>query len=151
MIITLTPYMVLLLFATRFADYAGASESLSYSYKAHNRFAKETVLIVSDVDVNMFPAMRSIPSGTTDMKLRSCIFNRQNMRQSQIATNQESLPSHFVICRNLWSRQWRHKLSPITLLTGIWKVEFWPIFVFTICIVYNSPNMRCQNELRECI
>ena len=27
--ITLTPYMVLPLFATRFADYAGASESLS--------------------------------------------------------------------------------------------------------------------------
>ena len=32
-------------------------------------------------------------------------------------TNQESLPSQFVICRNLWSRPWRHKLSPITLKT----------------------------------
>ena len=65
------------------------------SYKAHNRFTKET-LIVSDFDVNMFPALRSILSGTTDMNLRSCILNRHKMRQSQIATNHESMPSHFV-------------------------------------------------------
>ena len=44
------------------------------SYKAHNRFAKETLLIVSDVDVYMFPAHRSIPSCTTDMNLRSAIW-----------------------------------------------------------------------------
>ena len=69
------------------------------SYKANNRFTKETFLIVSDVDVNMFPAMRSIPSCNTDMNMRSCIFDRIKMRQSQIATIQESLPSHFVICR----------------------------------------------------
>ena len=87
------------------------------SYKAHNRFTKETLLIVSDVDVYMFPALRSIPSCTTDMNLRSCILNRHKMRQSQIATIQESLPSHFVICRILWSWPWRHKLSPITLKT----------------------------------
>ena len=71
------------------------------SYKAHNRFTKETLLIVPDVDVYMFPALRSIPSWTTDMNLRSCILNRHKMRQSQIATIQESLPSHFVICRIL--------------------------------------------------
>ena len=113
------------------------------SYKAHNRFTKETLLIVSDVDVYMFPALRSIPSCTTDMNLRSCILNRHKMRQSQIATIQESLPSHFVICRILWSWPWRHKLSPITLktcsgylgeypcslLTWIWKVVFLPILV----------------------
>ena len=34
--ITLTPYMLLPLFATRFADYAGASESLSYSHVSFN-------------------------------------------------------------------------------------------------------------------
>ena len=71
------------------------------SYRAHNRFTKETFLIVSDVDVNMFPALRSIPSCTTDMNLGSCILNRHKMRQSQSLTNQESLPSHFVICRIL--------------------------------------------------
>ena len=112
------------------------------SYKAHYRFAKETLLIVSDVDVYMFPALRSIPSCTTDMNLRSCILNRHKMRQSQIATIQESLPSHFVICRILWSWPWRHKLGPITLktcsgylgeypcplLTWIPKVSFLPIF-----------------------
>ena len=87
------------------------------SYKAHNRFTKETLLIVSDVDVYIFPVLRSIPSCTTDMNLRSCILNRHKMRQSQIATIQESLPSHFVICRILWSWPWRHKLSPITLKT----------------------------------
>ena len=59
------------------------------SYKAHNRFTKETLLIVSDVDVYMFPVLRSIPSCTTDMNLRSCILNRHKMRQSQIATIQE--------------------------------------------------------------
>ena len=73
------------------------------SYKAHNRFTKETLLKVYDVDMNMFPALRSIASGTTDMNLRSCILNRHKMRQSQFATNQESLQSHFVICRNLLS------------------------------------------------
>ena len=87
------------------------------SYKTHNRLTTETLLIVSDVDVCMFPVLRSIPSCTTDMNLRSRILNRHKMRQSQIATIQESLPSHFVICRILWSWPWRHKLSPITLKT----------------------------------
>ena len=113
------------------------------NYKAHNRFTKETLLIVSDVDVYMFPVLRSIPSCTTGMNLRSCILNCHKMRQSQIATIQESLPSHFVICRILWSWPWRQKLSPITLktcsgylgenpgslLTWIWKVVFLPILV----------------------
>ena len=54
-------------------------------------------MIVSDVDVYMFPVLRSIPSCTTDMNLRSCILNCHKMRQSQFATIQESLPSHFVI------------------------------------------------------
>ena len=119
------------------------------SYEAHNRFAKETLLIVSDVDVYMFPALRSIPSCTTDMNLRSCILNRHKMRQSQIATIQESLPSHFVICRILWSWPRRHKLSPIvlktcsgylgeypcSLLTWIWKVSFLPILALCHCYI----------------
>ena len=109
------------------------------TYKAHNRCTKETFLIGSDVDVNIFSAFRSIPSGTIDINLKSCILNRHKLRQSQIAT----LPSQFVICRNLWSKPWRHKLSPITLkmcsgylgeypgsfLTWIWKVVFLPILV----------------------
>ena len=119
------------------------------SYKAHNRFTKEALLIVSDVDVYMFPVLRSIPSCTTDMNLRSCILNRHKMRQSQIATIQESLPSHFVICRILWSWPWRHTLSPITLktysgylgeypgslLTWIWKVSFLPILALFHCYI----------------
>ena len=67
------------------------------SYKAHNRCTKETCLIGSDVDVNIFSALRSIPSGTIDINLKSCILNRHKLRQSQIAT----LSSQFVICRNL--------------------------------------------------
>ena len=120
------------------------------SYDAHNRFTKETLLIVSDVDVYIFPVLRSIPSCTTDMNLRSCILNRHKMRQSQIATIQESLPSHFVICRILWSWPWRHKMSPITLktcsgylgeypgslLTWIWKVSFWRYFTVIYVCVY---------------
>ena len=109
------------------------------SYKAHNWCTKETFLIVSDVDVYMMPA------------LRSCILNRHKMRQSQIATIQESLPSHFVICRILWSWPWRPKLSPITLktcsgylgeypcslLTWIWKVALLHIWhYFTAISVY---------------
>ena len=130
------------------------------SYKCHNRITKETLLIVSDVDVYMFPVLRSILSCNTDMNMRSCILNRHKMRQSQMATIQESLLSHFVICRILWSRPWRHKLSQITLkmcsaymgeypgslLTGIWEIEFRPISVlYAICIVYNSSNTRCQS------
>ena len=136
------------------------------SYKAHNRCTQEICLKGSDFDVNMFSALRSTPSVTTDMNMRSCILNRHKLRQSQIATIQESLPSQFVICRNLWSRPWRHKLSQITLkmcfaylgeypwslLTGICEIEFWPISVlFAICIVYNSQKMRCQNEPKECV
>ena len=122
---------------------------LYISYKAHNRFAKNPLLIVSDVDVYMLPALRCIPSCTTDMNLRSCILNRHKMRQSQIATIQESLPSHFVICRILWSWPWRHKLSPITLktcsgylgeypcslLTWIPKVSFLPIMALFQCYI----------------
>ena len=141
----------------------GKNATFQYiSYKAHNRCTKETFLIGSDVDVNIFSAFRSIASGTIEINLKSYNLNRHKLRQSQIAT----LPSHFVICRNLWLKPWRHKLSPITLktcsgylgeypgslLTWIWEVEFWPIFVlFAICIVYYSPNMRCRNETRECI
>ena len=108
------------------------------SYKAHNRCTKKT-LIGSDVDVNIFSALRSIPSGTIDINLRSCVLNHHKLRQSQIAT----LPSQFVICRNLWLKPWRRKLSPTTLktcsvylgeypcsiLTWIWKLTFLPILV----------------------
>ena len=136
------------------------------SYNAHNRCTRETFLLGSGVDANMFSALRSIPSVTIDINLRSCILNRHKMRQSQITTNQESLLSQFVICRNLWSSPCRGKFSPITLkmcsvylgeypcslLTGIWEVEFWIIFVvFAIYIVYNSPNMSCRNDPRECV
>ena len=137
------------------------------SYKAHNRFTKETLLIVSDVDVYMFPVLRSIPSCTTDMNLRSCILNRHKMRQSQIATIEESLPSHFVICRILWSWPWRHKLSPITLktcsgylgeypcslLAWIWKVPFLPILglfhcyiCLCVCISVIKPIIDLQRK-----
>ena len=115
------------------------------SYKAHNRCTKETFLKGSDVDVNIFSAFRSIPSGSIDINLKSCILNRHKMRQSQIAT----LPSHFVICSNLWLKPWRHKLSPITLktcsgyfgeypgsiLTWIWKVSFLPILALFHCYI----------------
>ena len=102
---------------------------------------------------------------TIDTNLWSCVLNRHNLRQSQIATSQEILPSQFVICRNSWPRLCRGKFSQLTLkmcsvylgeypssvLTGIWEVEYWPIFVLNaICIVYNSPNMRCRNEHPDC-
>ena len=65
----------------------------------------------SDVDVNIFSALWSIPYGTIDIILKSCIMNRHKLRQSQIAT----LSSQFVICRNLWSWPWRGILIQITL------------------------------------
>ena len=90
------------------------------------------------------------------INLSSGVLNRHKLRQSQIATIQESLPSQFVICSNLWSRRWRHKLSPITpktcslylveypssLLTWIWKFTFLQILVlfhwYTCFYVYLS-------------
>ena len=70
-------------------------------YKAHNRCTQETIFIGSDVDVNLFSALRSIPSGAIDINLISCVLNRDKLRQSQIATIQESLPAQFVIYRIL--------------------------------------------------
>ena len=113
------------------------------SYKAHNRCTQDPFLIGSNVDVNLFSALRNIPSGTIDINLKSCILNRHKLRHSQIATKQGSLPSQIVICRNLWSNPWRGKLIPITLktcsvylreyqvslLTWIWKVTFLHILV----------------------
>ena len=112
---------------------------INISYKAYNRCTQETFLKRSDLDVNMFSELRSLPSVTIDINLGSGVLNRHKLRQSQIAT----LPSQFVICRNLWSKPWRHQLSPITLktcsgylgeypcslLTWIWKVVFLPILV----------------------
>ena len=136
------------------------------SYKAYNRCTQETFLKGSDLDVNLFSELRSIPSVTIDINLRSCVLNRHKLRQSQFATNQVSLPSQFVICRILWSRACRGKFSPITLKmcsaylgeypcslwTGIWEVVFWPISVlFAIRIVYNSPYMGCRNESKGCV
>ena len=63
---------------------------------------QENFLKLSDVYVNVFSVLGSIPSGTSDINLKSCVLNRHKLRQSQIATNQESLPSQFVICCNLW-------------------------------------------------
>ena len=63
------------------------------SYKVHKWCNKETFLKLSDVYVNVFSVLRSIPSVTIDINLKSCILNRHKMRQSQIATKRESLPS----------------------------------------------------------
>ena len=115
------------------------------SYKVYNRCTQETFLKGSDLDVNMFSELRSIPSVTIDINLRSWVFNRHKLRQSQIAT----LPSQFVIRCNLWSKPWRHKLSPITLktcsgylgeypcsfLTWIWKASFLPILALFHCYI----------------
>ena len=117
------------------------------SHKAHKRCTKKTFLKWSDVYVNVFSVLGSIPSGTIDFNLRSCVLNRHKLRQSQIATNQKFLPSQFVICRNLWSKPWRHKLKtcsgylgeyPCSLLTFIWKVAFCPFWcyftVIPVCV-----------------
>ena len=123
------------------------------SFKAYNRCTQETFLKGSDLDVNMFSELRSIPSVTIYINLRSCVLK-------------VCLPSQFVICRNLWSRACRDKFSPITLKmcsaylgeypcslwTGIWEAVFWPISVlFAISIVYNSPYIGCRNEPMGCV
>ena len=125
-------------------------------YNTHKRCTTENALKWSDVYVNVFSVLQSTPSGTIDINLSSCVLNRHKLRQSQIATNQESLPSQFVFCSNLLSRQWRNKLSPITpktcsrysgeypssLLTWIWKFAFLPILLlfhwYTCFNVYQS-------------
>ena len=133
------------------------------SYKAYNRCTKETFLIGSDVDVNIFSALKSLPSGTIDINLKSCVLNRHKLRQSQIAT----LLLQFVICRNLWSKPWRRKLSPTTLktcsvylgeypcslLTWIWKLTFLPILVLfhwyiclCVCISAIKPKSDVQRK-----
>ena len=143
--------------------FTGTFVLMYITYKAHNRCTKETFLIGSDVDVNIFSAFRSIPSGKIDLNPKSCILNRHKLRQSQIAT----LPSQFVICRNLWSKPWRCKLSPITLktcsvylgeypcslLTWIWELTFLPILVLfhwyiwlCVCISVIKPIIDVQSK-----
>ena len=122
--------------------FTGTSVLMYITYKDHNRCSKETFLIGSDVDVNIFSTFRSIASGTIDINLKSCILNRHKLRQSQIAT----ISSQFVICRILWSRPWRGILTliilkkcygylgeyPCSLLTWIW-VSCLPILVLFHC------------------
>ena len=91
------------------------------SHKAHNRCAKKTFLIVSDVDVNMFPALRSIPIGTT--KMNPC-------------------------CHILWFVTFCVVLGRVPMLTFDRNLRGWvlTIFVlFAICIVFYSPNIRYHN------
>ena len=117
-----------------------------------------------DLDVSLFSELRCLPSVTIDINL-SCVLNRHKLRQSQIAT----LLSQFVICRKLWSKPWRHKLSPITLitcsgylgeypgwlLTLLWKVVFfffilvlfhWYILFMCMPISYKAYT-RCTQEI----
>ena len=94
-----------------------------------------------------------------EIYLRGCVLDRHKLQQSQIATIQESLPSQFVICRNLWSRPKCGILIPIilktcsgylgeypgSLLTWIWKVVFLPILVFFhwfICLCVCTSVMK---------
>ena len=138
--------------------FTGISICMYISYIIHKQCTRETSLKWSDVYVNVFCILRSTPSGTIEINLRSCVLNRHKLRQSQIAKDKEFLPSQYVICRNLWSRPWRGKLSPITLktfsvylgeyrgslLTRIRKVEFLPILVlfhWYICVCVISVIM----------
>ena len=137
-------------------------------YKILKWCKKETFLELSYEYVNVFSVLRSIPSGSIDINLKSSVMNRHKLRQSEMAT----LPSQFVICRNLWLKPWRHKLSPITLkmcsvylveypgllFIGVWKVVFLPIFVLfhwyiclCVCIsvikpIIHVPRVRCWCE-----
>ena len=84
----------------------------------------------------------SIIGFITDIHTHKEIYHWNNTKMGKTTTIQKSLPSQFVICRNLWSRPWRHKLSPITLktcsgylgeypgslLTWIWKIVVLPIW-----------------------
>ena len=116
------------------------------SHKDYNRCTQETFLKGPDLDVNMFSDPRNIPSVTIDINLRSCVLNRHKLRQSQIAT----LLSQFVICRNLWSKPWRHKLSPITLKTWSRYLGEYPGLLFTliwkvvklIIVVLRKPSWK---------
>ena len=73
------------------------------NYKAHNRFTKETLLIVSVVGVYMFPVLRSIPSCTTDMNLEKLHFKPSQNATVTNCDNSGILAvafydlSHFVI------------------------------------------------------
>ena len=62
------------------------------SYKAQNQWTKETFLIGSDVDVKIFSALRSIPSGTINIILKRCIGTVTNCDSHKLR--------HYR--RNLW-------------------------------------------------
>ena len=137
--------------------FTGTSFRMYISYNDPKRCTKDTSLEGSAVYVNLFSVLGSTPPGTIDINLRSCVLNRHNLRQSKIVT----LPSQFVICRNLLSKPWWRKLIPTTLktcsgylgeypcslLTWIWKFTFLPILVlfhWYICLcVYMCEHIFC--------
>ena len=87
----------------------------------------------------MFYALRSIPSVTMKSICEIVFWTVTNCDSHKLQHDR----------RNLWSRPWRHKLSPITLktcsgylgeypgslLTWIWKVVFLPILVLFHCYI----------------
>ena len=110
------------------------------NYKAHNRFTKETFFTVSNVDVNMFPALRSIPFGTMHINLRSCILNRHKLQvtncdKSGILAVAFCDFSQFVIKAVTAQTQSNNTENVIWVLGGV------PIFTFDMnmksCIFVN--------------
>ena len=137
------------------------------SYNDHKRCTKETFLKGSAVYVNLFMYLgvhhRALLTSICEVVFWTVtICNSHKMRQVR---NYNRRNLWFVTKFNSWPRLCRGKFSQITLkmcsvylgeypssvLTGIWEVEYWLIFVLiAICIVYNSPNMRCRNEPPDC-
>ena len=108
------------------------------SYKAYNRCTQETFLKGSDLDVNMFSELRSIPSVTIDINLRSCVLNRHKLRQSQFATNQVSLPSQFV------------DLSQFVIKSVPWQIQSNNIENM-FCMLRRVPMLNLDRNLRGCV
>ena len=70
--------------------------------------------------------------GYYEIDLRSCVLNRHKMWQSQIVTIQESLPSHFVICRIFMIMAVSAQIGSNNTENVFWVLGKLPRFTFDI-------------------
>ena len=110
-------------------NFTGTSFRMYISYNDPKRCTKETFLKGSAVYVNLFSVLGSTTSGTIDINLWSSVLNRHNLRQSQIATSQELLPSQFCDLSQFVTKTvpWQIQSNNIENVFCVFRtqVQFW--------------------------
>ena len=108
------------------------------SYKAYIRCIQETFLKGSDLDVNMFSELRSIPSVTIDINLRSCVFEPLQIATVTIC-DKSGIPA-VAIC----------DLSQFVIKSVPWQIQSNNI-ENVFCILRTVPILTLDRNLSGCV